>query len=123
MPLILPSELREDLRSLAERSVPYEACGYLLGTREQKLGRVQRVIRVRNTSRAIGRFSIAEADHQRVVRIAAAQRLEMLALFHTHPGKSALLSPADQRGLTRSALPWLVISASDEIAVYGPGGS
>ena len=71
---------------------------------------VDRVLPARNAFAGRGGFAIPDAELQRARLAARRENLEVVGIYHAHPGGSVALGPADREGLARSPLPWLVVA-------------
>lgn len=86
--------LREDV----EQAYPEEACGILLGRREEINAAVVRVTACGNTDPEPGRrYSIAAAELIAAQRQAREEGLEILGFYHSHPDHPAVPSASDLR--------------------------
>ena len=89
------------LRARARQARPDEACGLLLGRRHPDATEVVRVTDARNV--AANPRTAFEIDPGAIVRatdLAAAEGLEPVGVWHSHPDRPAVLSAADRRALS-----------------------
>jgi proteasome lid subunit RPN8/RPN11 len=86
------------LRQDVEEAYPEEACGILLGRREEIDEVVVRVTACGNTDPEPGRrYSIAAAELIAAQRQAREEALEILGFYHSHPDHPAAPSASDLR--------------------------
>jgi len=97
MPLILPAVLGFQLIEHIVRELPNEAVGLLAGSHHT----VQRVSPLRNVA-ATGSFFADPYDQFLVQRAIRDARLELLAIYHSHPDGCTCLSDLDKAFAT----PW-----------------
>ena len=71
--------------------LPLEACGLLAGTNE----RVQKVIPVQNQARSAVRFVMDPYEQLRAFDWIDSQGLDLLGIFHSHPGGPETVSVTD----------------------------
>jgi proteasome lid subunit RPN8/RPN11 len=96
--LCIPYERQRELREAAEAAYPREACGILLGRREQSGDVVARVIACRNVdAEPERRYSLDPRELILTQREAREQGLEILGFYHSHPDHAAKPSEADLR--------------------------
>ncbi len=96
--LRLPEEECARLAAWAARAYPHEACGVLLGRREEGETRVAEARATRNlrTDRARDRYEIDPADYLAAENDAARRGLELVGIWHTHPDHPARPSETDR---------------------------
>jgi proteasome lid subunit RPN8/RPN11 len=88
------------IRRHAERGYPHEVCGFLLGDHDPAAGRFA-VSALRPTDNlradeARTRYLIDAESYRVVEREAAAQNLDIVGFYHSHPGAPALPSEFDR---------------------------
>lgn len=82
----------------AERTFPYECCGFLLGT-EDETGRQVLGIRVVDNAREGDkrrRFEISAKDYQEAEAYALENNIQLLGVYHSHPNHPAIPSEHDR---------------------------
>ncbi len=85
---------KADLQSMYEhcgREYPNEACGILAG----RDGRVERVYSLANEKPSPTSYQIDSKDHFRVIREMREANLDLVSIYHSHPGGPAFPSPTD----------------------------
>ncbi len=89
----------EDIRAHGVASYPYEGCGLLLGRVEQGDNFAQAIFPVpnrwENEEEKRVRFLIHDQDMMRAELAAAAQDLDVIGVFHSHPNHPPEASPRD----------------------------
>lgn len=108
-----------DLAEAVEAAGPEEVCGVLLGRAADGAVAVEAILPTRNAFAGPGGFVIPDAELRRASLAARRLDLEVVGIYHGHPGGAVALSPADRDALACSPLPWLVVARG----VAGPGGS
>lgn len=83
----------------AERSFPFECCGFLFGLITPAHRHIEEILVVHNQveANAARRFAIAPADYMRAERHALATGLTLLGIYHSHPSHPAVPSIHDLR--------------------------
>jgi proteasome lid subunit RPN8/RPN11 len=126
--LQLPYECQRYLREEVERAYPEEACGILLGRREEFDDIVVRVRACGNTAPEPGRrYSIAPQELIAAERQAREEGLEILGFYHSHPDHPAAPSATDLREAHWTGYVYLICGVEKgrlaEIAAVRPTGS
>jgi acyl dehydratase/proteasome lid subunit RPN8/RPN11 len=104
--LVLPTELRERLLAHVRAALPAEAVGLLGGAAD---GRVRRVVPLPNVAGPRSFLADPRAQYE-ALRALAAEGLELVAVYHSHPGGTATLSPADRHFAERVGALQLVVA-------------
>jgi proteasome lid subunit RPN8/RPN11 len=101
-----------DLAEAIEAAGSQEACGVLLGRTGTGGGAVvvEAIVPTRNAFAGAGGFVIPDAELRRASLAARRLNLEVVGIYHGHPGGGVALSPADREAMVRSPLPWLVVT-------------
>jgi proteasome lid subunit RPN8/RPN11 len=102
----------EGLVRHAERSLPLECCGVLVGSRLEGSTRVRRALASKNTAvRPESRFEIPAATLLGAQRSAREEALEVVGYYHSHPAGPAVPSATD-RADAWPGVSYLIVSAS-----------
>lgn len=104
MSLKLTQSQIDQIRKHAERTYPFECCGFLLGSISKGDKDVVEVWLANNerTDSAHNRYLIAPEVYQKVEREAESRGLDILGFYHSHPDHPARPSEYDRS----HALPW-----------------
>jgi proteasome lid subunit RPN8/RPN11 len=95
--LEIDSPLVEEVLRHAERSLPEECCGVLVGRRDGESTRVQRVLASENAApHPETQFEIPPELLLSVQRSARRESLEVVGYYHSHPRGSAAPSRTDR---------------------------
>lgn len=97
------------LRGMANVITLEEACGFLLGSHEGEDTIVTQACPVTNAAGWSGSFAIPDYEQRRIERLAQRLHLEVVGVYHSHPGGNGRLSEPDQRCLGHSELPWMIV--------------
>jgi len=109
-----------------DEAYPHEACGFLLGRAQDDVMIATEIAVARDSAAYRDSFEIADPEVERVVAHAEDLKLQIVALFHSHPSGSGDLSQSDRAALRYSAWPWLVVTrpggtSAIEMACYAYG--
>jgi proteasome lid subunit RPN8/RPN11 len=124
--LVVAQRAADEVAAACERALPFEAAGFLLGRRraaEPPAGEV--AVLCRSAGRQ-GEFAVPDHELLRISAYAYDRRLQIVALFHSHPSGDRRLSAADRSTLRYSAWPWVLAtpigpSAGVELTAYRAG--
>lgn len=105
----LPRALYKEMLAHARVQAPLEACGILGG----RAGRPERFYPTPNGERSPVRYSIPPADLFRVMRELDRARLDLVAIFHSHPATEAYPSATDVRLAFYPDARYLILSLRD----------
>jgi len=85
--ILLTRGQRRQLYRIRRRASPQEGCALLLGhlRSEDNTVIVTRIVETDNVDRSHATFSIDPEDQYRILEEAARDRLELVAIFHSHP--------------------------------------
>jgi proteasome lid subunit RPN8/RPN11 len=113
------------LAAAYDRAWPLEAIGFLLGSRRGAAVIASEVLPLQGAC-GHGQFEVADYELRRVGAWCDGRGVDIVALFHSHPGGSLQLSAADRAALRRSEWPWLIVARGrrDEVvrlAAYRAG--
>jgi proteasome lid subunit RPN8/RPN11 len=89
--LIISRAHHQEMQEYAERQAPLEACGLLAG----KDDRVEKVIFVANQAASSTRFVMDPYEQLKAFDWIEVNRLELLAIFHSHPAGPETVSATD----------------------------
>ena len=96
-PLLASPTLLHVLEEWAAHWYPLEACGLLVGRREEAADRVVRFERTQNREQERGwdRYTLAPEDWVRIEVQAREESLDVVGVWHSHPDHAALPSESD----------------------------
>lgn len=125
MPLVLSSSAITALTAACRRAAPCEAAGFVLGARRGAVMHACEILALGAAGRE-GEFEIADHELRRARAWSEERALEIVALFHSHPGGSLALSAGDRASLRHSQWPWLIVApgggeSAVRLAAYRPG--
>jgi proteasome lid subunit RPN8/RPN11 len=99
MTLYLNENVDRTIRSEGERGYPFEICGFLFGKLEQngdrRVSEILPIENARESEAKHNRFEIAPQDFLKAERKAAAEGLDLLGVYHSHPDCPAYPSQFD----------------------------
>lgn len=112
MTLLLTTDLQAEIARHGMAAYPYEGCGLLLGEMTDGVKVVRAVQPTPNVwpeaeERRV-RFRIAERDWLAAELAAAAQGLDIIGVFHSHPDHPPVASPRDLAWAAWSGYSYLI---------------
>jgi len=115
--LILTKQVHETITAHSAASYPYEGCGLLLGSSEDGRNVVSRAWPLTNVwpeeSEKPERFRIDPADWLAVELEAAAEGLDVIGIFHSHPDHPPVASPRDREWAAFAGYSYLITQVVD----------
>lgn len=104
--LQIPRALYEEVIAHCRQEYPKEACGILAGAGEQ----VSRVFPMTNVDQSPISYTFDPKEQLRVQKVLAQERLELLAIYHSHTASAAYPSPVD---IARASEPGVALLMPD----------
>ncbi|MDE1762617.1 MAG: M67 family metallopeptidase [Thaumarchaeota archaeon] len=107
------------LKKHAKQNEPNESCAILFGKNEEKRFFVSEVFLAKNSEASPVNFSISNEELIKAYSESEKKRLEVIAIFHSHPDSAAYPSSTDRQYMEVNPIPWLIYSNSnDEFLAY-----
>ncbi len=103
-PVLLPRFVHEELAREAQRALPGECCGALLGRVRADGLVVQRALPLPNQATSPRGYLVGPESVRAAEEAAARAELELVGFYHSHPETTAVPSPAD----LEAGWPWYV---------------
>lgn len=98
------------LASVAKSALPNESCAFLLGDGEAR--KVVEVMPMNNSDRSAFSFTVAPDEVLRAYRNAESKGLQVMGIFHSHPGKP-FPSSTDRIFMDLNPVVWLIYSTTE----------
>jgi len=108
----IPDNIFEQMLRQAKARAPVEACGILAG----RGGQVEKLYEMKNADQSSNHFMMEPKEQFKVVKDIRASRLEMLAIYHSHPETPARPSREDIRLALTPGVTYVILSIEDEQA-------
>ena len=108
--MIIPQNIIDELIAQAQKDVPNESCGYLLGTAD---GNVTENYWMENIDHSSEHFSFAPKDQFAALRYAREKGLKILANWHSHPASPSRPSQEDLRLANDPSIRYAILSLLD----------
>ena len=104
--LKIPGNIFEQMIQQAKAESPIEACGILAGKNKT----VEKLYKMTNTDQSSDHFMMTPEEQFKVVKDIRAAKLEMLAIYHSHPETPARPSAEDIRLALTSDVIYVIVS-------------
>ncbi|MDJ0755787.1 MAG: M67 family metallopeptidase [Ardenticatenaceae bacterium] len=120
--LILSEELHQKIMAHGEASYPYEGCGLLLGTVEDRQNIVRDIRPLENVwpdeKEKRVRFRIDPQAWQAVELEAMMRDLDVIGIFHSHPDHPPIASPRDLAWASWPGYSYLITKIEQGVAQH-----
>jgi proteasome lid subunit RPN8/RPN11 len=111
--LFIPPAILAAIREQAQCAYPREACGFLLGVFRGGGGHVRQAMHSPNAAAAekqMQAYTIDPRYWMRAEKQAAAEGLEIIGIYHSHPDQTATISQTDIAALWPNLI-YLIVSS------------
>lgn len=112
----IPADVLRGIYDTAEAAYPYECCGVLIGTTDEKADRTVHTFRRcknNNKERAADRYDMDPLDFMRAEREFEKSSWEIIGIYHSHPDHPSRASQTDtDRAVEIMAYGWSYIIVS-----------
>lgn len=113
--MIAPETVLDAIRAHGAEAYPEEGCGFLLGAVKDGTNVVRATRRVENRQdvNRERRYLIAPDDYRTAQREAAAQELDIVGFYHSHPDHPAEPSETDLEQATFPGYTYVIVAVDD----------
>ncbi len=108
--IVLTNAQLIQLASIAKSTLPNESCAFLLGDGNEL--EVAEVMPMNNSDRSAFSFTIAPDDVLAAYTNAESRGLQVIGIFHSHPGKP-VPSSTDRKFMELNPVVWLIYSTTE----------
>ncbi len=103
----------------ANESSPHESCALLFGKIEDDCFDVKEIFLTRNIDDSPINFAISNEELLKGYQEAEKRKMDVIAIFHSHPDSDAHPSITDKKYMQTNPVPWLIFSnKSEELKAY-----
>lgn len=107
--LEIPNAIFQQMLEQAQAEAPIEVCGILAGSN----GRVEKLYKLTNADKSSDHFTMEPKEQFAVLKDIRSSGLEMLAIYHSHPGTPARPSAEDIRLALTPNVTYVIVSLQD----------
>ncbi|MDE1765319.1 MAG: M67 family metallopeptidase [Thaumarchaeota archaeon] len=111
--LVLSKNHVDILKKHAKQSEPNESCAILFGKNEETGFFISEVFLTKNSEPSPVSFTISNVELIKAYAESEKKRLEVIAIFHSHPDSTAYPSSTDRQYMETNPVPWLIYSNSN----------
>ena len=109
----------EVLKKHSERESPNESCAILFGGTVDGTVTIKEIFLAKNIEESPVNFTISNEELITAYSQAEAMQLEVIGIFHSHPGSVAYPSSTDRKYMETNPVPWVIFSGiHDEFKAY-----
>jgi proteasome lid subunit RPN8/RPN11 len=108
--IVLTGAQLSQLAMIARNALPNESCAFLLGDGNEL--KVSEVMPMDNSDRSAFSFTIASDDVLAAYRDAESRGLQVIGIFHSHPGKP-VPSSTDRKFMGLNPVVWIIYSTTE----------
>ena len=110
--VIIRRDTCDELERHSAGCMPNEACALLLGRTDDARDAViiEDILMMENAQGSPVRFAIPDDQLIQAYGMAERRRMEVVGVFHSHPGSPAVPSPTDERYMLLNPVVWLIYS-------------
>ena len=109
-PVYISAAQMKQLQSISEQAIPNESCAFLLGSVDNLT--VAEVLPLKSAELSPYSFSIAPAALLEAYETAERKGLQVIGIFHSHPGKPSP-SSTDLKYMEINPVVWLIYSSTE----------
>lgn len=113
MPIVLPSEIYQELVDYARWNLPFESCGLVGGTVFDETRYVSRVFFLTNADHSESHFSLLPKEQIHAIRKLRQSGLSLLGNWHSHPAAPAYPSAEDMRFFCDKKASYMILSLAN----------
>lgn len=108
----IPLKVLQFIETEAKKAFPEESCGLLVGKKDAKI--ILDAVPSPNLSPDSDQFLIDPEFHLKIRREFRGQGLEIIGVYHSHPGGDSTPSSQDRAGPNITGFYWLITSVDGE---------
>lgn len=117
--LVLSKNHVDILKKHARKNEPNESCAILFGRNEQGRFSIDEVFITENIEPSPVNFTISNDELIKAYTESEKKRLDVIAIFHSHPNSAAYPSSTDRQYMEINPIPWIIYSnINDELRAY-----
>ena len=109
----------EVLKKHSKQNLPNESCAILFGVTIDGIVTIKEIFLARNIDESPVNFTISNDELITAYSQAEEMALEVIGIFHSHPGSVAYPSSTDKKYMEINPIPWVIFSnVHDEFKAY-----
>jgi len=112
--IVISKAQKEILLNHASKSNPNESCAILFGKIENEKSMVKDVFLTENIDDSPINFSVSNEELLKAYKMAEEKNLDIVGIFHSHPGSHAYPSNTDKKFMEVNPVVWVIFSNTEK---------
>ncbi|MFB5611559.1 MAG: Mov34/MPN/PAD-1 family protein [Nitrosopumilaceae archaeon] len=108
--IVISKDQKDLLLNHASKWKPNESCAILYGNIENEKSIVKEVFLAKNIDESPVNFTISNEELLKAYKIAEEKNLDIVGIFHSHPGSDAFPSSTDKKFMYTNPVVWVISS-------------
>lgn len=108
--IVISKDQKDLLLNHASKWKPNESCAILYGSIENEKSIVKEVFLAKNIDESPVNFTISNEELLKAYKIAEEKNLDIVGIFHSHPGSEAFPSSTDKKFMYTNPVVWVISS-------------
>ncbi|MFB5646407.1 MAG: Mov34/MPN/PAD-1 family protein [Nitrosopumilaceae archaeon] len=108
--IVISKDQKDLLLNHASKWKPNESCAILYGSIENEKSIVKEVFLAKNIDESPVNFTISNEELLKAYKIAEEKNLDIVGIFHSHPGSDAFPSSTDKKFMYTNPVVWVISS-------------
>ena len=108
--IIITESQKKILANYADNEKPNESSAILFGSVDDKTTTVKEIFLTKNIDESPVRFTISNDELLKVYKTAEDKKMQVVAIFHSHPNSEAYPSETDKKFMQSNPVVWMIYS-------------
>lgn len=108
--IIITESQKKILASYADNEKPNESCAILFGSVDEQKTTVKEIFLTKNIEASPVNFTISNDELIKVYKTAEDKKMQVVAIFHSHPNSEAYPSETDKKFMQSNPVVWVIYS-------------
>lgn len=108
--IVISKAQKEILLNHASKWKPNESCAILFGSIQNEKNIVKDIFLAENIDESPVNFTISNEELLKAYKIAEEKKLDVVGIFHSHPGSDAYPSSTDKKFMHTNPVAWIISS-------------
>ncbi len=108
--IIITESQKKILANYADNEKPNESCAILFGSADGQKTTVKEIFLTKNIEESPVNFTISNDELIKVYKTAEDKKMQVVAIFHSHPNSEAYPSETDKKFMQSNPVVWVIYS-------------
>lgn len=108
--IIITESQKKILANYADSEKPNESCAILFGSADEQKTTVKEIFLTKNIEESPVNFTISNDELIKVYKTAEDKKMQVVAIFHSHPNSEAYPSETDKKFMQSNPVVWVIYS-------------